>query len=636
MQQWTASAALLIVLGAALLIYWPGLGSPLLLDDIPNLQRLEAVGPINDKASFLQFVFHKSNFYPVRPLSFASFVLNDVDWPLYVPMHKYTNILFHLLNGVLVFWLSLLLCRIAKISSQKTTLVTTTATALWLLAPLQVSTVLYVIQRMTELSALFVLGGLITYCYGRLRLERHPTWALVQMSCGIVVFGLLGFLAKQNAILLTLFVLVAEYTLFRFHLPIQDKNVRLYYLVWKWLFLVTPVVLAFAAIVAQGVIGVYQYRPFTVSERILTQARVLFDYLHNLLIPARSGLGLAHDDFVLSTGVFSPVTTLLSIVGLLGLLAAALWSSRHAASPFAFAVLWFLSGHLLESTVIPLEIYWEHRNYLPAFGPVFAIAYYVWTLRLPMSRLIQTGFALYVLAFPVVTQQTVDTWSNKLLLGELWASEHPRSIRAQQIRADYWTRLGYYGKANEILERTAELRPGAMGTQVQVLLTTCRHAPEELPATFSEVEPRIKNAYFDHSVAPTIKLLTEQSAKICPQLTTEHLLRLIDAVLDNDSIAERDTLAANLLALRASVLSKTQNPQVVVSNLYAAFDRWPSYEVGLVAVRYLYDIGQYKVALRVLDEVSTLETTFWSFERFKQDQLATWRNRINEALESNT
>jgi hypothetical protein len=50
-----------------------------------------------------------------------------------------------------------------------------------------------------------------------------------------------------------------------------------------------------------------------------------------------------------------------------------LWRKRFPI--VAFAVLWFLVGHSLESTVFPLEIIHEHRNYLPALGPLLALTY---------------------------------------------------------------------------------------------------------------------------------------------------------------------------------------------------------------------------------------------------------------------
>ncbi len=113
-QQCVSGAALYLLLGLTLLLYWPGLKGPLILDDISNLGRLQNIGPIHDASGFFRFIFSNSSAYPSRPLSYASFLINDLAWPLYVPAHKYTNVLIHLINGVLVFWLAWLLCGLSQ------------------------------------------------------------------------------------------------------------------------------------------------------------------------------------------------------------------------------------------------------------------------------------------------------------------------------------------------------------------------------------------------------------------------------------------------------------------------------------------------------------------------------------------
>ena len=481
-QQCVSGAALYLLLGLTLLLYWPGLKGPLILDDISNLGRLQNIGPIHDASGFFRFIFSNSSAYPSRPLSYASFLINDLAWPLYVPAHKYTNVLIHLINGVLVFWLAWLLCGLRRLASRTAAWVSLTATALWLLTPLQVSAVLYVIQRMTELSALFVLCGLVTYCYGRRRLNDRPVWAFAQMTAGIGVFGILGFLCKENALLLGLYALVIEYTLLKTSLPIQDGRIRLCFTWWKWLVLAAPVILAFVLIVViRHPFAHYEYRPFTAFQRLVSEPRILFDYLQNLLIPIRHGMGIAHDDYMLSTGWLSPPTTIICMVALLAALLAAVYLSRRSASLFGFAVLWFLAGHLMESSFLPLEPYFEHRNYLPAFGLFFALAYFIWTTPLDIGKYLRIGLGLYLVAFVGVTWQNVDVWTSKAAMGEVWASDHPDSVRAQQIRADVWSRAGKGSKALKILHKIADLRPDAMAPQLQYLLAGCRSDAEQCP-----------------------------------------------------------------------------------------------------------------------------------------------------------
>lgn len=632
-RQWIVCGAFFAILGATFLVYSPGLWGPLVLDDLPNLKRLAHIGPIQGSSDFLQFVFSSSGAYPIRPLSFASFLINDTGWPLHTPSHKYTNVLIHLLNGALVFWLGLVLGRLTKLDERKASIVALSAAALWSLNPLQVSTVLYVIQRMTQLSTLFVLCGLITYCYGRLLLNERPVAGHIQMTTGVAIFGTLGFLCKENAVLLPLYVLAIERALAAPRTPIEDRKILARFRVWKWLFLVAPVVMALVVLVyTRGIFDSYDYRPFTAFERIASQPRILFDYLQNLLIPLRQGMGVAHDDYVLSTGLWSPPSTLPAMLALAGLAAAALYLSRHRFSPLAFAVLWFLAGHVLESSVLALEPYFEHRNYLPMFGPLFALSFYVWTARIRLHAYLKAGLVVYLTCFALITLQNVEVWSNKLLMADAWARDHPRSVRAQQMLADTLAGLGKEQETHEIIGEIADQRPGAMSPQIQHLLSACRADPANIGGYLRQTRKRISGAHFDHAVIPTLRDLTKHRGQ-CPNLSNDNLLALVDHLLNQDSVYLRSKAVADLLFLRATILAQMDEVEGAVAHLYAAFQRRPSHDLGFVSVELLYNLGEYREALKALEQTEAIELKPWSPDQFRSKELEAWRQRLREAID---
>src|SRR5690606_29487200 len=117
----------------------------------------------------------------------------------------------------------------------------------------------------------------------------------------------------------------------------------------------------------------YSKRPFNLQERLFTECRILIDYAFNILVPNLRGAGIYHDDIVISRHLLFPWTTLPSLACVCASMIIALWGRRRWPL-LSFGVLWFLCGHLLESTVFPLELYFEHRNYLPMFGIVFSIS----------------------------------------------------------------------------------------------------------------------------------------------------------------------------------------------------------------------------------------------------------------------
>ncbi|NCF29829.1 MAG: hypothetical protein GWP69_20830 [Gammaproteobacteria bacterium] len=331
---------------------------------------------------------------------------------------KLTNVVIHVLNGLLVYWLSVLLLRRyaggarppstqAGWSAMHAYLPLLVA-ALWLLHPIQLTSVLYVVQRMTSMSAFFVLAGLLLFVVGRNRLESGRGHGLTWMFAGLAGGVGLGFLCKQNSILLPFYAFLVELFFFRHEVLPQAARRRLYG--FYALTVALPAVVAVVGLVvawdaiAQG----YLYRDFTLWERLLTQSRVLFFYLGLLFFPHIRAFGLYHDDFALSTGLLDPWTTLLSVLLWAGLVGLALWGVRRRAL-WSFALLWYLVGHSLESTFVSLELVFEHRNYLPSFGILFATAYYlVWGLDrlLRKRRLVYpvVGLLVLVLAFTTFTR----------------------------------------------------------------------------------------------------------------------------------------------------------------------------------------------------------------------------------------
>lgn len=134
-----ALAAMLLLVG---LIYLPGLNGPLLLDDGNNLAPLGAIE--NGTLSIGEYVFGSHEGALSRPVSNASFMLNWLLWGDNLMAFKAVNVLVHLLCGVVVFFLARALLGIAYTQHAPRTIAAAAlfTCAMWLLAPLFVSTVL--------------------------------------------------------------------------------------------------------------------------------------------------------------------------------------------------------------------------------------------------------------------------------------------------------------------------------------------------------------------------------------------------------------------------------------------------------------------------------------------------------------
>lgn len=424
--------------------FWPGLSGPFLFDDYQNIVLNPSVQPSSLSWAGLAGAWNGNQSGPLgRPLASLSFALNQLAGGLDSFGFKAINLLLHLLAGAALFGLlRSLLNAAATAGALHSSLdeprhreqAAALATALWLLAPLQASTVLYVVQRMTLLSALFSFLGLWAYVHGRglqLQGRRGGPWLWLAMPA----LTLLAALGKENGLLVPLLALACEWTLLRWRAAMPESR-RALRSTWIALTLI-------AALLAlwklpdywSGLAGSYAGRPFTLEERLFTETRVLWWYLRMLLVPDLGAMFLHHDDFPKSLGLLAPISTLPAIVGLALAAGAALLQPTRAPLA-AFAVLFYLAGHSLESGPIPLELVFEHRNYLPAAGVMLLLATALLRLkeRLPGIGLWPALALLAVYAGTLAVRS--HTWGTEERLVAHGLRHHPQSARTQLWAGD--------------------------------------------------------------------------------------------------------------------------------------------------------------------------------------------------------
>ena len=235
-------------------------------------------------------------------------------------------------------------------------------------------------------------------------------------------------LTKEIAILLSIYIFSIEWCLYGFK---SASNSEIKHLVVLWTLLAVPWVFAFLYSIYDSsfLLAHYKGRDFSPSERMYTELRVVIDYLRYALIPDIRYMGLFHDNYVISQSLFTPVTTLLSLLSITGLLVLAI-RIKNVAPLFCLGILWFFGGHVLESTIYPLEIKFFHRNYLPCMGILLAATEV--GLRLHRNyRSITTILALLILlGFSISTRFLNHQWSADFRMQIMEAINNPDSKRA--------------------------------------------------------------------------------------------------------------------------------------------------------------------------------------------------------------
>jgi tetratricopeptide (TPR) repeat protein len=433
-QRLEASAGLLLwaSLIAAFFIYAPGLSAFFTFDDFANLGRLGDIGRDPSLYQALQFIADGKAGPLGRPLATATFAAQHASWPNHAGDFLYVNLLLHLLNATLLFWFLLRLLPLLGESRARTLAIAGAVSWLWVMAAPQVSTVLYAVQRMAILAGTCQLAGLLLYVAGRQHALAGRDVTGVMLMCAGVVTGLgFGVLAKESAATFPLLPLALEATLLR-ALP-RSRLWRAASLV----LIAAPALLLLGYLLLKLPVWIEgaQAREFTFGERLLTQTRVLFMYLGRILIPSFAGARLLYDDLAASTSLIHPWTTATSSAAWIALAVLA-WRWRHRWPMLAFALLWFIGAQLLESSVIPLELAFEHRSYVAMIGPLLALADGVRRLLdWPAARRLRPALAgaalLYLAVAPLAAHVCADLWGRPLQQAYVWVERQPHSLRAR-------------------------------------------------------------------------------------------------------------------------------------------------------------------------------------------------------------
>lgn len=622
---------LLMLLGITAALYWPGLQGPLVLDDWENLVVLKQLD--NPEAAWTDVIYNKPG--PLgRPVAMISFVANYAASGMDTWTFKYTNLMLHLIAGCLVFWLAGRLLE-GIVSPQQQWPVALWAAALWLLSPLLASTVLYTVQRMTQLSTLFVLAGCLSYVIGRRTLAENRWLGGLLTLSALCLWWPLAAYSKENGLLLPFLLLVIELFFFRFS---GTTFTRRYLFAYFGLSVALPVIagMAFFWKHPGWLLNAYASRDFTLVERLLTEPRVLFTYLGHLLLPTHSAaFGIFQDDFPVSTGWLNPVTTLAAIVGWLALLVAPLFIKAPRLRLLFFGILFFLAGHAMESSVFPLEIYFEHRNYLPAVGIFIALGIGLAFLaqRMEQPRLLLIPALALPLLTGFITYQRAATWSSQEIMLLTAAEYHPRSPRLNVALASLLANFGQPQQALELLDAAMQLNPrlrwGPALQRFDVYCTTRHPVPESaytLPAWRSGESVLYSDQVFASSMLATLNRRLRNGE--CPTVDMKHFSAMIYDWAMGLPAEFHGTSHWQILFEAARTQELAHEPQMAMVLLDKAMTLYPhKIEAHLLAIMLQLAAGDNASARRILTEAR--------FNDPKDQQYITaWLQRIDNSLDA--
>ena len=471
--------------------------------------------------------------------------------------------------------------------------------SLWLLHPFHVSTTLYIIQRMTMLSALFSLLGILVYLKGRECLQTRPHFGLGLMTGSIIVFTVLAILCKETGALLPLLLAALEFTVLRDQCSLAKHPHKR----WIVLFFGIPalVLLAYLAHFLMPYQAVeFAPKGFTAYQRLLTEPRILTHYLYDLAIPKLYSGSLYNDDFPISTGLLTPPTTLLASSILVTLLFLAL-RARKTYPLISLAILFYCVGHLLESSTAPLELYYEHRNYLPSIFLYLPLVTYGIEAR-PKP----TVFAIIALSLMMVgfTAAKAKLWGNEKELLIFWAEQNPHSARAQRSAADVYFQLRQYDKVFEILDRAVAANPKNLKIRLNRIAFACLTGKQQDDGYFAEMIQltQASPVYFDSNIYDMLESLFNLLGKAeCRSLNVDQLSQLTESILTNPTVKNDKSNQFIITNLQGIVALHRKDRARALALFSRALELSGDPETGLQETALLATHGFYPEALSILE-----------------------------------
>ncbi len=355
-----------LIAGVALLVYSNTFSVPFQFDDRPNITQNPNVQIRVLTWERIEKLIGNTYKETIRVFSYLTLAFNYYFGEFNVFGYHLVNLLIHVLVGILLYGFLLLTFRLPSLAgkyggvSYKVALFTS---LVFIAHPVQTQAVTYIVQRMASLGAMFYLLTFVLYIKGRLARGKGR----FLYFGGAVLSYLLGVFSKENVAIVPCFIALYEFYFLQNLDPGPRGKKVLLILIGALLSLGCLGLLIWGKRYYDLLIEGYKIRDFTLTERVLTQFRVVLYYVTLLIYPHPSRLNLDYD-FPLSKTILDPPTTLLSIVVVFGLIGYGLWAARKKPL-LSFCILWYFGNLVIESSIFPLEMVFEHRLYLPSIGP---------------------------------------------------------------------------------------------------------------------------------------------------------------------------------------------------------------------------------------------------------------------------
>ena len=462
---------LLLAMAGVYLLYQFGFTAGWTFDDWFSLNGLSHVV---DSDSARTYVLGNNTGPTGRPVAMLSFLLNMQDWDQHPEGFRQINVFIHLFNMLLVATAAWQLAKMIPALERQASGFAVMLALFWGLHPLFASTVLSAVQRMALLSAGFVLLGMNGYLYGRARMLEKPLQGQLIMMASLGAGLLLATFSKENGALLPAFAGLLEVQILSRYRPASSRYWKplAYLMLWGTVL----VFLAYVALKWPAIVTAQDgaYREFSWSQRLWSECLILWEYVRQIFVPDIMAMGPLQDDTSRIHGM--DVYTLGALLAWCAVMLLT-WRLREKMPLLLFGVGFFLLGHLIESSFIQLELYFEHRNYIPALGLLVIPVALLHRGKSSLPRVLAWVTVLPLLVF--LLYLTTTTWGDPVESAQRWFSAHPTSLRALQKRLSIMKVVEGPGEAASLAVQISDRMPEKINIAALALKLQCETGDSE-------------------------------------------------------------------------------------------------------------------------------------------------------------
>lgn len=628
-----------LLLAVTTIIYLFGLSGPLLLDDFENLKPLGDYGGVISGDNALRFIFGNNSGPLGRPVSMAAFLLDDFSWPTYsVSTFKLTNVALHLVVGLVLFLVVLrTFTHEFAIGKRKANTLGLIIFALWLLHPIHVSTVLYVIQRMAILSTLFSLCAFLFYLRFRFYMKNGQGRQVLLSICLFSLFFLLAIFAKENALLVLPFVLICELFIFK---SVFSEKVTAKVALCIYIVILTSPLWLYWSYELWG--RSYTVREFNLQDRLTLQLSVVGDYIGKILLPTADRMNLFNERYTASAISLQNNSFLSGLFFSLFFVVVFVLAYVKKNQIIVFGLTWFVCFHLLESTILPLEIYFEHRNYMPSIGLLIA---FVAGIHSFISKKCSIGifvlcFSLFIIYQAFISTILTNTWGNTSSLFIKFTSDEPSSIRAKVTYASFLENRGLPEFAISEIVEAIDKKPEMISLQLNKIRLMCQY---DLGGDMhAELDRLNETDLFDTAAVFQLRQLMKIEHD-CVMLNAKQMIidNAISKISSTDDFAIRSTVGSQFYFLVTDWYISKRLFTPALDSIDKAISYAPTVDLYLKKIVLLTSAGLYREALKVIplalfadEKRSFLEPTRSKEIIFLQQSLENQIKKNSEPIQS--